>query len=146
MTDRIALVDGGGAVVMLIPAAADLSAYAMEGLTARPATAADEPVVPPAAPRLTPFQVLNLFTIAERAAARRLIDARFPEGHPKAGDLIDPAGVVQVLLDSLIAAQDPIALDSSYHLGGVAMLQQFGILTAARAARVLAGLPPALDP
>jgi len=100
----------------------------------------------PLAKRLHPFQLLNLFTIAERAAGRRLLYVRFPEGHPQAGELVDPAGVVQVLLDSLIAAREPIVLDSSYYVGGVAMLQQFGILTPERAAQVLAGLPPALDP
>lgn len=95
--------------------------------------------IPPALPARQIYY--RLFTVPERAMARRLAVAVWPEGHPFAGQLMDPDGVVQVLIDSLLASDDMIAADSELHQQGVALLAGLGVLTPERAAQVLAMEP-----
>ncbi|WP_439532024.1 hypothetical protein [Polymorphobacter sp.] len=92
--------------------------------------------------KLAPDAILSLFTIAERAAARRMLTAVWPVGHPMAGQLVDPEGNIQVLLDSLIARRDPVERTDTLFVQGIEALVLYGILTPERAARAAQGLPP----
>lgn len=93
--------------------------------------------------RLTGLQILSLYTAAQHARARRMLDARFPEGHPQAGELVDPQGLVQRLVDATLALKDPISLADAFHVNGTAFLRGVGVIESdAEAARILAGLPP----
>lgn len=77
-----------------------------------------------ASPRLTPDEIFNLFTGAEKTA-------------------ILTSGIAQVTgLVLALRFQDRVALDSTFHSQGVALLAGLGFLTAERAAQVLAGSPP----
>lgn len=144
----LAIVDAQDVPLFLLPDDADLEKFDLSGLSVRPATPADDPPQPPKS--LTASQILNLFTIPERARARRLLTATWPPGHPQQGELIDPDANVQVLLDSLIArGEEPLPLDSSFFTQGAALFLGLGLFDGAtpaekqaRAARVLAGEPP----
>lgn len=101
----------------------------------------------PPVPALWPDEILGLYTVQQRARARRLITERWPEGHPLAGQLLDPDGNAQALIDSLIAHRSRIALDSPWHVNGTALMRGLGVLESdAEAARVLAGTPPGPPP
>jgi hypothetical protein len=144
----LAVVDSQGEVQLLLPDDAELASYDLAGMTVRAATDADMP--PPGPKSLRASQILNLFTITERARARRLLTATWPAGHPLAGDLIDPEANMQVLLDTLIArGNEPLPLDSSFFTQGAALFLGLGLFDGAtpaekqaRAARVLAGELP----
>jgi hypothetical protein len=93
--------------------------------------------------RLTGLQILGLYTAAQHGRARRMLDARFPEEHPQAGELIDPDALVQRLVDATLALREPIAVTDAFHQNGTAFLRAVGVIESdAEAARILAGLPP----
>jgi hypothetical protein len=92
--------------------------------------------------RLWPAEILALYTVAQRARARRLLTERHPEGHALAGQLVDPHGNVAALIDSLLAHRAPIALSDPWHVNGTALMRALGVLESdAEAGRVLAGEP-----
>jgi hypothetical protein len=80
----------------------------------------------PPAPRLMNWQIIALFTTAEKL-------------------LIYGSDVAEVraLVAELLVMPTPLALDSSYHVQGTALLLGLELITAPRAAMILAGQPPA---
>ncbi len=94
--------------------------------------------------RLSGLQILGLYTAAQHARARRMLDARFPVEHPTlAGQLIDPDALVQRLVDATLALGEPIAVIDAFHVNGTAFLRAVGVIeTDSEAARILAGNPP----
>lgn len=79
----------------------------------------------PAPPELMPDEIFALYTPAEQIA---ICGSAIPE--------------VRTLVSRLGMQRAPLSVASSWHQQGTALLQGLGLLTAARAARVLAGLPP----
>ncbi len=93
--------------------------------------------------RLSGLQIIGLYTAAQHARARRMLDARFPVGHPQAGELVDPNALVQRLVDATLALRDPIAVTDPFHVNGTTFLRAVGVIESdAEAARILAGTPP----
>ena len=100
--------------------------------------------VPYTAPRwLTGTQRLALYTPAQHARARRMLTAVHPEGHPLAGQMVDPEGLVQRLIDFSLAAHKPLSVADPYHIQATALLRGLGVIESdEEAARILAGITP----
>jgi hypothetical protein len=79
----------------------------------------------PRVPALRAREIYNLFTAQEKAAIH--------------GSVYAP---VQGLISALLFAEGPIAMNSPFHINGVGLLAQLGLLTPERAAQVLAFEPP----
>lgn len=116
----------------------------MPSLTAErwnPDARAFEPYTPPR--RLTGLQIIGLYTPAQHARARRMLNAVYPEGHPWAGQLVDPDALIQRLLDAALAMPGTISIDDPFHVNGTALMRALGVIESdEEAARILAGIPP----
>lgn len=106
-----------------------------------PATLAFEPFSPPR--RLTGLQILALYTPAQHARIRRMLFATFPAGHPQAGQLVDPEGLVQRLADATLAMPGTIPVTDPLHVNGTGLYRALGIIESdEEAARIAAGITP----
>jgi hypothetical protein len=133
----IAVLDAEGNVEAIV---STLEGLDMTGRTSRAATEEDMPVE---VPRRTGIQILNTYTPAQHARARRMLYATFPEGHPDAGEFVDPDGLVQRLMDFLLAFDGTLALDDPLHVNGTTLLRGIGVIESDEEfARILAGIPP----
>lgn len=148
----IVLVDSQGAIERIVQSAefedlSGLTALERDVPSTYPATSRwnaqtleFEAFNPP--PRLNGLQILGLYTASQHARARRMLDARFPEGHPLAGELMDPQALVQRLVDATLAMRDPISVADPFHVNGTIFLRGVGVIESdAEAARILAGIP-----
>lgn len=106
-----------------------------------PATLAFEPFDTPR--RLTGLQILALYTPAQHARIRRMLFATYPAGHPQAGELIDPEGLVQRLADATLAMPGTILVTDPLHVNGTGLYRALGIIESdEEAARIAAGITP----
>lgn len=106
-----------------------------------PGTLAFEPYTPPR--RLTGLQIIGLYTPAQHARMRRMLFATYPAGHPQAGELVDPDGLVQRLADATMAMTGTIAVTDPMHQNGTALYRAVGIIESdEEAARIAAGITP----
>ncbi len=112
----------------------------MDGIDETAWTPCEEP--PPPVPRRSAEQIFKLLTVGEHSALRDLPGKVFPEGHARAGDLIDPLKLMPVAFDRLAARREPLPLNDGDLLAVVSLGVAAGILTIDRAAAVLAGQPP----
>lgn len=104
-------------------------------------TRAVETFTPPR--RLTGLQILALYTPAQHARIRRMLFATFPAGHPQAGQLVDPDGLVQRLADATLAMSGTILVTDPLHLNGTALYRAMQIIESdEEAARIAAGITP----
>ncbi|PZU47658.1 MAG: hypothetical protein DI568_08925 [Sphingomonas sp.] len=112
---------------------------ALEGLAWSPVARAFGP-----APRmLTSTQILGLYTTAQHARARRMLMAVYPEGHPWAGQLIDPDGLTQRLVDATLTLSEPMSTADPFHQNGTAWMRAVGVIESdEEAARIAAGITP----
>lgn len=100
-----------------------------------------EPYTPPR--RLTGLQIIGLYTPAQHARMRRMLFATYPAGHPQAGELVDPDGLVQRLADATMAMTGTIAVTDPMHQNGTALYRAVGIIESdEEAARIAAGITP----
>ena len=111
-----------------IAAYTDLDGIELIPDAADPATHVWDPVTRtfvPRVPALRAREIYNLFTAQEKAAIHGSVHAP-----------------VQGLISALLFAEGPIAMNSPFHINGVGLLAQLGLLTPERAAQVLAFEPP----
>ena len=94
-------------------------------------------------PHLTATQILGLYTTAQHARARRMLFATWPAGHPWEGQLVDPDGLTQRLVDATLTLREPLPVTDPFHQNGTAWLRAVGVIESdAEAARIAAGIPP----
>lgn len=97
----------------------------------------------PSPRRLTGLQIIGLYTAAQHARMRRMLFATFPPGHPQAGQLVDPDGLVQRLADATLAMAGTIVVTDPLHVNGTALYRSVGIIESdIEAARIAAGITP----
>lgn len=146
---RYGLLDADGqlvAVVMSLDGEAYVSTVEVpdgypEGWRWNSETLEFEPYTPPR--RLTGLEIIGLYTPAQHARARRMLNAVYPEGHPWAGQLVDPDALIQRLLDAALAMPGTISIDDPFHVNGTALNRALGVIESdEEAARILAGIPP----
>jgi hypothetical protein len=100
--------------------------------------------VPHIGPRyLTGLQILGLYTAAQTARANRMLTAVYPDGHPWAGQYVDPDGFTQRLINATTALKEPIPTTGSFHQQGTAWMRAIGVIESdEEAARIAAGITP----
>ena len=100
-----------------------------------------EPYPPPPV-LMTGLQVLALYRPAQHARAKRMLFATYPEGHPQAGELVDPDGFTERLVDATLASS-AIVLGGTEHIQGTTWMRAIGVIESdEEAARILAGITP----
>lgn len=94
-------------------------------------------------PHLTATQILGLYTTAQHARARRMLFATWPAGHPWEGQLVDPDGLTQRLVDATLTLREPLAVTDPFHQNGTAWMRAIGVIESdEEAARIAAGITP----
>jgi hypothetical protein len=94
-------------------------------------------------PHLDGLGILGLYTTAQHARARRMLFATYPAGHEWAGQLVDPDGLTQRLIDATLALREPISTASDFHQQGTLWMRAIGAIESdVEAARIAAGITP----
>lgn len=94
-------------------------------------------------PQLTSAQILGLYTVAQHARARRMINAVYPAGHLWEGQLIDPDALTQRLVDATLTLKTPLPVTDPFHQNGTAWMRLIGVIESdEEAARIAAGITP----